>query len=211
MMKDMEKLISQQWNGYTLISKEEKKNKDGNIIIVLKSKPHKEKDANCINYVIFGRSGEQYGNILVKQSSDDLPNEVEIEYYAVNNPSTRNKGNISIGLNDVLNDIFTNFADIDKVYLNIAPSNIASQKVAQHCGFEKRADSRRYYEISKEKYLKENGAKTMKDETYAFTKFNDKEKKSFNNNSTTSIDSQKRDLLLLTKTSKKKIALIYRL
>ena len=125
-------------------------NKDGVQVKIYKSKSFNENDSEIIRYILVGVNNEYYGEILLKHSNEDKAYEAEVEYYA--DIAQKNKGNVSVGLIFVLEDIFKH-SDINNVYLNIAPSNIASQKVAEKCGFKKRVDSRRYYDLSKKGFL----------------------------------------------------------
>lgn len=148
------------------VTKTTQVNKDGMHLIITKSKPVYKGNSWEINYNILSENNDFLGNIILKHSDDDSLLEAEIEYYSDLN--FKNKGNITIALKAVLKDIFNNFSDINNVYLNIAPSNIASQKVAMHCGFEQRNGSRRYYEISKEKVLNQGNNDNDKNSNYDF-------------------------------------------
>lgn len=155
-------------NNNQFVTRTTESNKDGMYLIITKSKQVYKGDAWEINYDISSDNNDYLGQIILKHSTDDSLSDAEIEYYA--NPNFKNKGNITIALKDVLNDIFNSFPDITNVYLNIAPSNIASQKVAMHCGFEQRNGSRRYYEISREKVLNHANNGNDEEETYNFGK-----------------------------------------
>lgn len=126
-------------------------NKEGMHLLITKSKLVSHEGTWEINYNISNDNNDYIGQIILKHSNDDNEKEAEIEYYS--NPDFKNKGNITVALRETLKDIFNSLPNLDNVYLNIAPSNIASQKVAINCGFKKKTDSKRYYEISKENVI----------------------------------------------------------
>lgn len=126
-------------------------NKEGMHLLITKSNLVSHDGTWEINYNISNDNNEYLGHIILKHSIDDAEKEAEIEYYS--NSEFKNKGNITIALRETLKDIFNSLPNLENVYLNIAPSNIASQKVAINCGFKKKTDSKRYYEISKENVI----------------------------------------------------------
>ena len=126
-------------------------NKEGMHLLITKSKLVSHEGTWEINYNISNDNNDYIGHIILKHSNDDNEKEAEIEYYS--NPDFKNKGNITVALRETLKDIFNSLPNLDNVYLNIAPSNITSQKVAINCGFKKKSDSKRYYEISKENVI----------------------------------------------------------
>lgn len=128
-------------------------NKEGIHLLITKSKLISRDGTWEINYNISNDNNEYLGQIILKHSNDDAESEAEIEYYS--NPEFKNKGNITIALKEVLRDIFNSFPNLDNIYLNIAPSNVASQRIAMHCGFKRKNNSKRYFEISKEYVLKQ--------------------------------------------------------
>lgn len=138
-------------DGNQFVARTTETNKDGIHLLITKSKLVSRDGTWEINYNISNDNNDYMGHIILKHSSDDNEREAEIEYYSY--PDFKNKGNITIALKETLKDIFNSFPNLDSVYLNIAPSNIASQKVAINCGFKRKNDSKRYYEISKENVM----------------------------------------------------------
>lgn len=107
----------------------------------------------------------------MKHSVDDKDNTAEIEYYSTLEEKYKRKGNILIGLQEVLKDAFANY-QLDNIYLNIAPKNVASQNLAIKSGFIKREGSRRYFDLSKEKYLKRKEENDLGEEIYVLVDYN---------------------------------------
>lgn len=138
-------------NNNQFVERTTETNKDGIHLIITKSKLTSNNGSWEINYNISNDNNDYIGNIILKHSSDDNDKEAEIEYYS--NPEFKNKGNITIALKATLKDVFNSFPNLDNVYLNIAPSNIASQKVAINCGFKRINDSKRYYGISRKNVM----------------------------------------------------------
>ena len=135
-------------------------NKDGIHLIITKSQLTSNNGSWEINYNISNDNNDYIGHIILKHSSDDNYKEAEIEYYSY--PEFKNKGNITIALKETLKDVFNSFPNLDNVYLNIAPSNIASQKVAINCGFKRINDSKRYYGISRENVMTQTSTNDKK-------------------------------------------------
>ena len=138
-------------NNNQFVARTTETNKDGIHLIITKSKLTSNNGSWEINYNIFNDNNDYIGNIILKHSSDDNDKEAEIEYYS--NPEFKNKGNITIALKETLKDVFNSFPNLDNVYLNIAPSNIASQKIAINCGFKRINDSKRYYGTSRKNVM----------------------------------------------------------
>ena len=135
-------------NNSQFVTRTTETNKDGIHLLISKSKSISNNGTWKINYNITNDEKEPLGNIVLIHSVEDAENEAEIEYYS--NPNFKNKGNLTIALKEVLKDIFSNLSNLDSIYLNIAPSNVASQKVAMNCGFKQKKGSKRYYVISKQ-------------------------------------------------------------
>lgn len=101
--------------------------------------------SNQANYYVINDSGQVCGKIDATVANVKAANQVEVEYWQIE--EHRNKGNVSIALEGVLNDIFVNKAlnglpiklgrisNIQMVFLAINPNNLASQKVAEKTGF----------------------------------------------------------------------------
>lgn len=135
-------------NDSQFVTRTTETNKDGIHLLISKSKSISNNGTWKINYNITNDEKEPLGNIALIHSGEDAENEAEIEYYS--NPNFKNKGNLTLALKEVLKDIFSNLSNLDSIYLNIAPSNVASQKVAMNCGFKQKKGSKRYYVISKQ-------------------------------------------------------------
>lgn len=112
-------------------------------------------------YNIYEDDTERVGSIIVTISNKLDPDEVEMMYSL--KPEAQNRGNTSIGVKEVLKDLFlTGALDgfsirnggtksyIQKVILDIEPSNVASQKVALNNSFvNEKAD---IYSITREAF-----------------------------------------------------------
>ena len=164
----MENIIN---GNYKLFSKSNIKNRDNKSIIVLKSDVIRDNNSIEVRYIIEGENNEYYGEIVLKHSIDDTDNTAEIEYYSSPEEKYRRKGNILIGLQEVLKDAFVNY-QLDNIYLNITPKNVASQNLAIKSGFIKREGSRRYFDLSKEKYLKRKEESDLGEEIYVLVDYN---------------------------------------
>lgn len=147
-------------NNNQFVARTTETNKEGIHLIITKSQLTSNNGSWEINYNISNDNNDYIGHIILKHSSDDNDNEAEIEYYS--NPEFKNKGNITIALKETLKDVFNKFSNLDNVYLNIAPSNIASQKVAINCGFKRINDSKRYYAISRENVMTQTSTNDKK-------------------------------------------------
>lgn len=147
-------------NNNQFVARTTETNKDGVHLIITKSKLTSNNGSWEINYNISNDNNDYIGHIILKHSSDDNDKEAEIEYYS--NPEFKNKGNITIALKETLKDVFNSFPNLDNIYLNIAPSNIASQKVAINCGFKRINDSKRYYGISRENVMTQTSTNDKK-------------------------------------------------
>ncbi len=196
------------------VTRTDETNKDGIHLLITKSKLVSHEGEWEINYKISNDTNDFLGNIILKHSRDDAEKEAEIEYYS--NPDFKNKGNLTITLKKVLKDIFNSMSNLDTVYLNIAPSNIASQKVAMHCGFKKKNDSKRYYEISREMVLnqvnvneKEEKHDSIKNDSYSKNKFldliNDKKENAITLNTLLSNNNETLLVILLNTISDKEL------
>ncbi len=164
----MENIIN---GNYKFFSKSNIKNRDNKSIIVLKSDVKRTDNSIEVRYIIEGENDEYYGEIVLKHSVDDKDNTAEIEYYSTLEEKYKRKGNILIGLQEVLKDAFANY-QLDNIYLNIAPKNVASQNLAIKSGFIKREGSRRYFDLSKEKYLKRKEENDLGEEIYVLVDYN---------------------------------------
>ena len=115
--------------------------------------------SNSISYDIFTSNGIKIGNISAHIIDR---NRIEIKYGI--NENYRNKGNMSISLEEVLHDIFvekvlngmiindkTPETEIKNVILNINEFNDASQAVAKKNGFKNQGG---YYEITEDDFRK---------------------------------------------------------
>ena len=147
-------------NNNQFVARTTETNKDGIHLIITKSQLTSNNGSWKINYNISNDNNDYIGHIILKHSSDDNDKEAEIEYYS--NPEFKNKGNITIALKETLKDVFNKFLNLDNVYLNIAPSNIASQKVAINCGFKRINDSKKYYGISRENVMTQTSTNDKK-------------------------------------------------
>ena len=147
-------------NNNQFVARTTETNKDGIHLIITKSQLTSNNGSWEINYNISNDNNDYIGHIILKHSSDDNDKEAEIEYYS--NPEFKNKGNITIALKETLKDVFNSFPNLDNVYLNIAPSNIASQKVAINCGFKRINGSKRYYGISRENVMTQTSTNDKK-------------------------------------------------
>ena len=142
-----------------------KLNKDGEHLFLLRKIETKEvakgSYSNEGKYFIFSKDGKEVGYIVVNVSNTKTADQAEIEY--ISKEEHRNKGNITISLEEVLKDIFIDksFDDlqiktifpktsIEKVFLDINDDNIASQAVANKNGFTKKEDC---FEITKNEFL----------------------------------------------------------
>ena len=143
------------------------RNKDGETLTLIRTLDSQEiakgyyKTSAC--YLIKSLD-EPVGKIDVSVNNVNGGNEVEVEYFS--DPLYRGRGNISVALPEVLNDIFVNNAfdgfmikpgvisSIDTVILAINENNLASRKVAMNCGFKESATES--FELTKEEFLKEN-------------------------------------------------------
>ena len=141
---------------YSFLQTSGETNKEGVPIVICKSEIITKPEAKSIIYRVFGDNTDYYGEIILKHNNEDKPDEAEVEYYA--SYEYRNKGNISTALNIVLGDAFNNY-DINNIYLNIPPSNSASQRVAQKCGFKQRKGSSRYFDMAKTDFKKKQRTK----------------------------------------------------
>ena len=141
-------------------------NKDDEHLFIFRKIESKEvvKDvySNNARYTIFSKDGKVAGYITVAIQNSSLANEAEIEYYT--SKDCRNKGNITISLEEVLKDIFIDKSfdglqiksffpktKIQNVFLSISADNYASQAVANKSGFVKK---RSRYEMTEEDFLK---------------------------------------------------------
>lgn len=147
-------------NNNQFVARTTETNKDGIHLIITRSKLTSNNGSWEINYSISNDNNDYIGHIILKHSSDDNDKEAEIEYYS--NPEFKNKGNITIALKETLKDVFNSFPNLDNIYLNIAPSNIASQKVAINCGFKRINDSKRYYGISRKNVMTQTSTNDKK-------------------------------------------------
>ena len=147
-------------NNNQFVARTTETNKDGIHLIITKSQLTSNNGSWEINYNISNDNNDYIGHIILKHSSDDNDKEAEIEYYS--NPEFKNKGNITIALKETLKDVFNSFLNLDNVYLNIASSNIASQKVAINCGFKRINDSKKYYGISRENVMTQTSTNDKK-------------------------------------------------
>lgn len=147
-------------NNNQFVARTTETNKDGIHLIITKSQLTSNNGSWEINYNISNDNNDYIGHIILKHSSYDNYKEAEIEYYSY--PEFKNKGNITIALKETLKDVFNSFPNLDNVYLNIAPSNIASQKVAINCGFKRINDSKRYYGISRENVMTQTSTNDKK-------------------------------------------------
>lgn len=111
--------------------------------------------------MIYTKEGEFAGYIDVMVSNKKEANEAEIQY--ASNEKFRNKGNITISLEEVLKDVFIEKSfdglqikpffpktEMKKVFLDINEDNYASQAVAKKSGFTKRGE---HYEITGDEFL----------------------------------------------------------
>lgn len=116
---------------------------------------------NKANYFIINAKGGLCGKISSSTTNVLAGDEVEIEYYQAE--QYRNRGNISIALNEVIADIFLNkplngfpirpnvVSDIKKIFLAIKEDNFPSQRIAEKTGFKKKNDTT--YELTLSEYL----------------------------------------------------------
>lgn len=141
-------------------------NKDGEKLYLLRHKISEEivkgTFKHLARYTIFLQDSEKdIGWIEVNILFTKLANEAEIEY--IIDEKYRNKGNITICLEEVLKDIFIDQSfdgleiktvypktEIKEVFLSINEDNLASQTVAIKSGFTKREYC---YKITKENFL----------------------------------------------------------
>ena len=136
---------------YDKFIKTSQTNKDGHELYLLRNvsikKYSDERVKNQWTYVICSNDGKIIGDIKVSNNSlSKKSNQAEIQYELIS--SQRNKGNITISLEEVLRDIFLkehyneqtvqhpSLANIDEVYLGISSNNLASQAVAKKIGFQ---------------------------------------------------------------------------
>ena len=115
-------------------------------------------------YYILNENWEDIGIIIVSVSNVKTADRVEIEYYMTD--IEQNKGNISIALQEVLEEIYLNkifdgyriktiFPEtkITNIFLDINKNNYASRAVAKKSGF-KENEKLGEFDLSKEDYFK---------------------------------------------------------
>lgn len=156
--------------GYDRIIKTSDVNKDGEELYILRkitSKEfHKGYYKNKCRYSIYTLEGQYSGFIDVTISNS---NKAEIEYKSV--PKQRNKGNITISLEEVLADIFIDNSfdnltvrdifpktKIREVFLAINSDNYASQAVANKIGFQQNGT---IYIMTREQFLQRTQEKKI--------------------------------------------------
>lgn len=150
---------------YDRIIKTSNVNKDGEELYILRKITSNEflkgHYKNIGRYSIYTREGLYSGFIDVTISNSNKANKAEIEYKSA--PEQRNKGNMTISLEEVLSDIFIgNSFDnltvrdifpktkIKEVFLAINSDNYASQAVANKIGFQQNGT---IYKMTKEQFL----------------------------------------------------------
>ena len=150
---------------YDRIIKTSNVNKDGKELYILRKITSKEflkgHYTNKGRYSIYTREGLYSGFIDVTISNSNKANKAEIEYKSV--PEQRNKGNMTISLEEVLSDIFIDNSfdnltvrdifpktKIGEVFLAINSDNYASQAVANKIGFQQNGT---IYKMTKEQFL----------------------------------------------------------
>lgn len=112
-------------------------------------------------YSIYTKEGEFAGFIDATVANYKKANKAEIEYKTIE--KQRNKGNITIALEEVLKDIFINHSfdnltirdifpttNIEEVFLNINSDNYASQAVARKSRFQQNGN---IHTMTKERFL----------------------------------------------------------
>ena len=131
-------------------------NKDGQHLIIVRNLKSKE----VARYTSYTQDGEEVCHIDVAVSNVREANEAEIMY--ATEKKFRNKGNMTISLEEVLKDIFINKSfdglqirpifpktEIKKVFLDISRDHYPSLAVAKKSGFTKKGN---YYEITEDEF-----------------------------------------------------------
>ena len=130
-----------------------KQNKDGEYLFIFRKLMSKElvneMYSNTAKYSIYSKAGQCLGEINLSVSNTSSANQVEVEY--ISEEEFRNKGNITISLDEVLKDIFidksfdglhvkSNYPKtvIKEVFLSINDDNYASKAIAKKSGFIKK-------------------------------------------------------------------------
>ena len=136
---------------------------------------------NRARYRIFSQDGQYVGYIDVVVSNTKEVNRAEILTNA--NEGYRNKGNISVGLGEVLKDIFIDKSfdglqvrasfdktKIQRIFLDIDKDNIASQKSASKNGFVQTKDNGYSvtYEITEKEFLERREKQNQEQEEERF-------------------------------------------
>lgn len=141
-------------------------NKDGQQLFMFRKLTSKEivngTYSNTARYTIYTQEGEYAGYIDVIVSNRKDANEDEIQY--ASNEKFRNKGNMTISLEEVLKDVFVNKSfdglqikpffpktEMKKVFLAINEDNYASQAVAKKSEFIKNGEC---YEITGDEFIR---------------------------------------------------------
>lgn len=152
-------------------------NKDGQQLFMLRKLTLQEIVKGTYNnnakYMIYTPEADYAGYIDVMVSNRKEANEAEIQYEA--NEKFRNKGNITIALEEVLKDVFVDKSfdglqikpafpktQIKKAVLAISDDNYASQAVAKKSGFSKNGAC---YEITENEFVKRLLDKKQQDYT----------------------------------------------
>ena len=136
--------------------KASKKNKDDEELIIFRNIDKEELTKGYYKNVI--------GVIVVTVDNELSGESAEIEYYTTDD-KYKNKGNISISLEEVLKDVFINDSlngldirpfgnksNIENIFLAITEENIASKKVAEKTGF-KKLENQDVYKINKTDFI----------------------------------------------------------
>lgn len=141
-------------------------NKDGQQLFMFRILTSKEivsgTYSNTARYMIYTQEGEYAGYIDVMVSNRKEANEAEIQY--ASNEKFRNKGNMTISLEEVLREVFVDKSfdglqikpffpktEMKKVFLAINEDNYASQAVAKKSGFIKNGEC---YEITRDEFIR---------------------------------------------------------
>ena len=148
--------------------KASKKNKDDEELIIFRNIDKEELTKgyykNVARYKISTDENNAIGVIIVTVCNELSGDLAEIEYYTTDD-KYKNKGNISISLEEVLKDIFINDSlngldirpfgnksNIETAFLAITEENIPSQKVAEKVGF-KKLENQDVYKINKTDFI----------------------------------------------------------
>lgn len=148
--------------------KASKKNKDDEELIIFRNIDKEELTKgyykNVAQYKISTDGNNVIGVIVVTVDNELSGESAEIEYYTTDD-KYKNKGNISISLEEVLKDVFINDSlngldirpfgnksNIENIFLAITEENIASKKVAEKTGF-KKLENQDVYKINKTDFI----------------------------------------------------------